>query len=152
MKSFIVIFLSCLLAFPLPLLANPPAELPPQPKILGIQKGEPAPFSGVLLNPLAAANIFSEKNYSIVECDLRVKYAVEKELARVNLLLETTKVSMDAMDKRYSSIIQIKDKEIERLSAIAVGAPNDYSAWWAAGGVLVGIGLTLAVVYAVKEI
>ena len=151
MKNFIVLFLSCLLAFPLPLLASPP-EPAPQPKIVGIQKGEAAPFSGVLLNSMAAANLFAEKDYSVVECDLKIEFAVKKELARINLILETTKVSMESMDKRYSSIIQIKDKEIERLSAIASEASNDHSAWWAAGGVLVGIGLTLAVVYAVKEI
>ena len=150
MKSFIIVFLSCLLAFPLPILANPPAELP-QPTIIGIQKDQPAPFSGVLLNPLAAAQIFAEKDYSTAECDLRVEYAVQKELARVNLLLETTKVSMESMGQRYNSIIQIKDKEIERLSQIASDTPNDYSALWTAGGLIVGIGLTIAVVYAVKE-
>ena len=41
--------------------------------------------------------------------------------------------------------------EIERFSKIASGQ-RDYSQWWAVGGVIVGIGLTLAVVYGVKNI
>jgi hypothetical protein len=45
--------------------------------------------------------------------------------------------------------MKIKDDEIERLSEIASNT-NDYSVWWATGGVIVGIGLTIAVVYAVK--
>jgi len=42
----------------------------------------------------------------------------------------------------------IKQKEIKRLSDIAAGK-EDYTTWWAVGGVIVGIGLTIAVVYAV---
>ena len=44
--------------------------------------------------------------------------------------------------------MDIKDKEIKRLSDIAAGK-EDYSTWWAVGGVIAGIGLTLAVVFAV---
>ena len=44
--------------------------------------------------------------------------------------------------------MQIKDSEIERLSNIAVNK-EDYSTWWAVGGLVAGIGLTLAVVFAV---
>ena len=45
--------------------------------------------------------------------------------------------------------MKIKNDEIERLSKIASDT-NDYSVWWAAGGVIVGIGLSIAVVYAVE--
>ena len=44
--------------------------------------------------------------------------------------------------------MDIKDEEIKRLSDMAAGK-EDYSTWWAVGGVVVGIGLTLAVVFAV---
>ena len=56
---------------------------------------------------------------------------------------------MEAMDQRYTSLLQIKDKEIERLSEITSNT-NDWSALWYAGGVLTGIGLTIAIVYAIK--
>ena len=129
-------------------LADTP-ELPPQPRVMGIQEGEAAPYSGVLLNSIAAAKVFAEKDYSQTQCDLRVTYEVEKELARVNLILETTRVSMESMEQKYTSLLQIKDNEIERLSDITSNT-NDYSVWWATGGIVVGIGLTLAVVYAVQ--
>ena len=48
--------------------------------------------------------------------------------------------------------VQIKDTEIERLSSIALKPRSNYSTLWAVGGVLVGIGLTIAVVYAVGEL
>jgi len=139
------------LAFPASMLAEPPATVP-VPKITGIKKGDPAPFSGVLLNSLAAAKLFTEKNYSVTECDLRVSYEVKRELARVNIILESSKASMDSMEQKYTAIIKIKDTEIERLSSIALKPRSNYSTLWAVGGVLVGIGLTIAVVYAVGEL
>ena len=59
MRNIIPILIFCII-FPAQLLADPPVE----PKVTGIQKGEPAPYSGVLFNPLAAARILTDKNYS----------------------------------------------------------------------------------------
>ena len=139
------------LLIPLTALADPPVvpELQPQPRVMGIQQGEAAPYSGVLLNSIAAAKLFAEKDFSQTQCDLRIKFEVAKELARVNLILETTRVSMESMEQRYTSLLQIKNTEIERLSKIASDT-NDYSTWWTTGGIVVGIGITLAVVYAVQ--
>ena len=168
MKKTIAIILSLMLAFPVVAFADPPpvTETQPEssearsetlptvlsvrPRIMGIKEGEVAPYTGVLLNTVAAARIFTEKNYSNEECRLRIAYEVEREIARVNMLLESTKVSMEFMEKRYVSIISIKDTEIKRLSEIASNN-NDYSVWWATGGIVMGIGLTLAVVYGVKN-
>ena len=151
MKQTISIILIFLLILPATAYANPP-EVVITPKITGIQKGQEAPYSGVLLNPVAAAQVFAEKDYSLTECELKVKYAVDKEAARCTLLLDSTRASLTSLQTRHDALINIKNKEIERLSKIASTKPNDYSTIWATGGVVVGIGLTLLVVYAVKEI
>jgi len=156
MKQLISLILVFALVFPAPLFASdpPPTEsttsAEPKPTIIGLRKGQPAPYSGVLLNSLAAAKLFVNKDFSEQECALRLEYAVQKEIAKANLLLESTRASMHFMEQRYVSIVSIKDKEIKRLSDIASNQ-NDYSVWWAAGGIVVGIGLTLAVVYGVKS-
>ena len=149
--KFIIPLLIIALILPVPLLANPP-ETQPQPKVTGIQKGEKAPYSGVLLNPLAAARIFSEKKYFSEECQLRIDFNVQKEIAKMNLLLDSAKASLDFAEKKYISILKIKDVEIERLSKIASKRPNDYSMWWLTGGIVTGVGLTIALLFAVKEI
>ena len=149
--KFIIPLLIVTIIFPMPLFADPP-ETQPQPKVTGIQKDDPAPYSGVLLNSLAAARIFSEKSFSSEECKLKIDYNVEKETARMNLLLESTRISLNSVEQKYTSIINIKDTEIERLSKIAIEKSNDYSMWWLAGGVVTGIGLTIALMFAVKEI
>ena len=144
-----VILIFCLMT-PAHLLANPP-ELKPLPKIMGIQKGETAPYSGVLLNTLAAAQVFSDKSFAGKECELKIKFAVDKEIARMQLLLDSTKVSLETVEKKYTNIITIKDKEIKRLSDLAMKDKADYSALWFTGGALAGIALTVAVIYAVQE-
>ena len=148
LNKIVATVLMFFMLLPMAAIADPP-ELPPQPRIMGIEKGQAAPFAGVLLNSIAAAKVFVEKDFSQTQCDLRVSYEVDRAVARVNILLETTRVSMEAMDQRYTSLLQIKDKEIERLSEITSNT-NDWSALWYAGGVLTGIGLTIAIVYAVK--
>jgi len=149
MKYISILIIIFTLIFPAHLFADTP-ELSPEPRIIGIQKGEPAPYTGVLLNSLAAARVFVDKDYSMTECQLRIDFAVQNELARVNMLLETSKVSMESMNQRYTEIIKIKDGEILRLTELNSGQKN-YSEWWAAGGFIVGAALTVALVFAVAE-
>ena len=151
MRPIISLVLSLLLIFPIPLLADVP-ELPPQPRITGIQEGEAAPYSGVLLNTIAAAQIFVDKDHSQEECGLRIQFEVEKETQRMNLLLDSMKVTLESAEERHNSILEIKNQEIERLSEIASETPNDYSMWWFAGGVIAGIGLTIGVAFAINEV
>mgnify|MGYP003673714132 FL=1 len=69
----------------------------------------------------------------------------------MQLLLDSTRASLDSMRTRNDSVLTLKDQEIKRLTEIASEGANDYSVWWAAGGIVVGIALTIGVVYAVKE-
>jgi len=157
MKYFLVLILIFTFIFPAHLFAEPPGpnsdSANSSPKITGLQKGEPAPYSGVLLNTTAAAQIFTDKSFFSEElCAIRIQFEVQKKVAEMQLFLDSTKVSMDTMQEKYSAIITIKDKEIEKLSAMAVENSNDYYIWWASGGILAGIALTLAVLFVSKEV
>ena len=112
-------------------------------------KGQKAPYSGVLLDNVSAARIFTDKKYFEDQWKLKLEYELGKERAKLNLKIETQKASLDALQEKHTTLINLKDKEIERLTEIAAGK-EDYSTWWAVGGVLAGIGLTLAVVFAVN--
>ena len=115
MKQFLAIILSISLMFPAVLFAqetdNNEVETP---KVIEINLGEPAPFTGVLL-------------------------------------LNSVKVSLEATENKYTSIMNIKDTEIERLSNIALAGANDHSEWWAAGGFLVGTLVALGIFFAAAE-
>lgn len=151
MRFIIPVLIICM-ALPVSVFAEPPSEPPIVPRITGIQKGDPAPYTGVLLNTLAASQMFTERSFLNEECQLRIDFAVQKEIARMTLLLDSTKTSMESMEQRYATIIQIKDTEIKRLSELALEPKNDYAAWWGTGGVIVGIALTIGIVYAVGEL
>tara|TARA_R100001594_G_scaffold61589_2_gene95768 strand:+ start:615 stop:1073 length:459 start_codon:yes stop_codon:yes gene_type:complete len=150
LNKLISLLLVALMTIPTVVFADTP-EVPPQPKITSIAKDQPAPYSGVLLNTVAAAKIFTEKEFIDMECELRIEYAVQKEILRLNLLLETSQATVESMDKKYTSLLDIKDQEIKRLGKVA-SETNDWSSLWYVGGIVTGIALTVAIVYAVKEV
>lgn len=120
----------------------------PQGKITGLKKGEKAPYSGVLLDNIAAAKMFTDKKYFEEQWKLKLEFELGKQKARLDLTIQSQKASLDALQEKHTSLMKIKNDEIKRLSDIAAGK-KDYTTWWAVGGVVVGIGLTLAVVFAV---
>lgn len=123
-------------------------DILPKGKITGLSKGEHAPYAGVLLDNIAAARIFSDKKYFEEQWQLKLQYELGKQKARLDLTIQSQKASLDALREKHTTLMDIKNEEIKRLSDIAAGK-EDYSTWWAVGGVIVGIGLTLAVVFAV---
>jgi len=149
LNKLTALLLSACLIF-LPVVAMAEISLPPKGKITGLRYKQPAPYSGVLLNSVAAAKLLTDSKYSDKQWELRLQYELAKESARLNLIIETQKVSYVSLQEKHKTLLDIKNKEIERLSAIASNT-NDHSKWWATGGVAVGIVLTIAVVFAVNE-
>ena len=123
-------------------------DMLPKGKITGLSKGEHAPYAGVLLDNIAAARIFSDKKYFEDQWQLKLQYELGKQKARLDLTIQSQKASLDALQEKHTTLMKLKDDEIKRLSDLAAGK-EDYTTWWAVGGVIVGIGLTIAVVYAV---
>jgi len=147
-KTIVLTF--CLALLPTIALADEPL-LPPAGKITGLRYKQPAPYSGVLLNSVAAAKLLTNKDFSDKQWELKLKYELAKQSALLNLTIESQKISYQALESKHTVLTNIKNDEIERLSKLAANT-NDYSTWWATGGVVVGIVLALVTVYGVKEI
>ena len=122
------------------------------PKIKPMNKGEVAPFAGVLFNSSAVAQTIAEKEYNAQQCRLRIQHLEQKEKAKCDLIISTTKVEIDFLQKKYDSIMKIKDEEINRLQKFALERPNKNSHWWFAGGVFAGIVTSVVIFYAAVEI
>ena len=146
MKQLLALILISTLIFPTYVFAQE------APKITDIQEGQPAPFAGTLLNPAAAAQIIAEKENIKSECELKYAYIKEREKAKCDLLISNLNVSLDITQKKYESIISIKDDEIKRLNEIALKSSGDYSHWWAAGGFIVGALVSIGIFYAAAEV
>ena len=146
MKQILILILTLTLIFPTYVFAQE------APKVTDIQQGQTAPFSGTLLNPAAAAQIIAEKENLKSECNLKYEYIKGREKAKCDLLMGNLNVSLDITQKKYDSILKIKDDEIKRLQDIAMNDSGDYSMWWYAGGVVTGILVSIGIFYASIEI
>ena len=122
------------------------------PKIKPMNKGEVAPFAGVLFNSSAVAQTIAEKEYNAQQCRLRIQHLEQKEKAKCDLLVSTVKVEVDFLKQKYGSILKIKDEEVNRFQKLALERSNKNSHWWFAGGVVTGIVTSVVIFYAAVEI
>ena len=145
-KKIIAIFL-CLFTILLPntVLANGNG------KVTGLKKGDSAPYEGVLFDPNTAARLLADKENQKDECQLEINSQIEKTKARHKMEMDNAKIAHDMVERRYSSIVHINNKEIERLLKIALERRNEYSPLWFAGGVVAGIATSIAIFYAAVE-
>jgi hypothetical protein len=128
--------------------ANIGAAISPMPK------GNRAPFTGLLLSPLAVATIISEiSSYQeMLEIELaRVKAEYEADMKfRLNRL----KIEHDADKTVLNTQIEAANKRIIELGDLLQkeidNRPNVFL--WSSLGVLGGIGITLLTVFAVSQV
>ena len=96
--------------------------------------------------------IHKSSNLNLSDFDIKqiIEEADKKAKIDFEEIQRLKKVAQDALEliDIAENTIKLKDDEIKRLSDLAAGK-EDYTTWWAVGGVIVGIGLTIAVVYAV---
>lgn len=85
------------------------------------------------------------------KCELKLSYESEKLKAIHKLQLDTLKVELESTIKKHDQLMLSKDKEIEELTEAALDRPNDYSAWWATGGFVVGVSLSVLAFLVVKQ-
>ena len=132
-----------------PIYAIEPDE---KPKIAEIRKDQKAPFDGILYNYAADAQMAASREREELECELISTHIVKREKAKCDLAVNSTKVSLDATQKKYEAILKIKDNETERLSKIALDKPNKYNSLYFSGGVIIGVGLSVLIFYAAVQI
>jgi|TARA_R100001082_G_scaffold63261_1_gene35480 Ni/Co efflux regulator RcnB len=147
-NKIIAQILSLGLIFPAPIFAQEAEE----PRFTQLEQGEEAPFAGTLFNPSATAKLIANHQYSLLDCDLRVQYEVDRTRSAMQLQLDSLQISYDAFSEKHNLLMDIKNNEINTYREMALKQPNDNSHWWLVGGVVVGIGLSLGTFYAVTEI
>ena len=86
---------------------------------------EPAPFEGVLFDPIATADILTARTFTLEECDLRTTHELDKKEAEFQLERENFNIRYDALEEEYNLIIQQKDLEITQLrESLLKQSPN----------------------------
>jgi hypothetical protein len=99
---------------------------------------EPAPFEGVLFDPLATAHILARSEIFRSECDLEIEYRLDLQSTEFQLERQELNLRLDALTNEYTLLITQKDLEIAQLQkTIRTQSPRNN--WiWAAGGVILG--------------
>ena len=145
------IFLSFMIALaPICAYADPP-EL--QGKVTSLEKDQVAPYSGVLLDSVAASKMLLDPKYLRFEIELDIRKEFQQDLANKRLAYDLLKVEYDSSIKYHENLFKLKDQHIMNLNKMLkeeVG--NNNAHWWALGGVALGIVMSVGVFYASVEI
>ena len=122
-------------------------------QVTALSLNEKAPFSGVLLDPIAAAKMIVNQKYLRAEIELELRKEFQKELSDKRLSFDLLKVDYDSLKKIYEETLLIKNEQISDLSIfLEKEISNDNNHWFTFGGMIAGIVLSVAVFYASVEI
>ena len=106
-------------------------------------KGDKAPYNGTLLNNEALAKIMTEKQEAKEKCELENKYLQMRGKVDCDLKVNNAKIDLEAVKEKHKAIVEIKQKEIERLQKIALKNDGRNHKWWLAGGLAAGVLITV---------
>jgi hypothetical protein len=148
-KKILICFMSLIIvAVPL---QSQAAEL--EGKVTALSLDEEAPYSGILLDPIAASKMLVDQKYLRLEIELNLRKEFQQELSNKRLSYDLLQVDHESLKKIHQETLLLKNKQIDDLNFLLreqVDSNNDQ--WWAIGGMAAGIILSIAVFYASVEI
>lgn len=100
---------------------------------------------------LANSLIITSADREREKCSLKLSQELER--SRINCTFETDqlKIQLESLNKKHDEILIVKNQQIDELTQAALKRPNDYSFWWATGGVVAGVLSTIAIMLAVNQ-
>ena len=121
-------------------------------QVTSLKLGQKAPYAGILLDPIA--KMFVDQKYIKLELELSLRKEFARQLADKRLSFDLLKVEYDSLKKIHQETLKIRDQQIGALDEALKKelGKNDNSEWWLAGGVVLGIVLSIAVFYASVEV
>lgn len=148
-KKILACFISALIIL-IPFEANA-EEL--EGKVTSISLNEKAPYSGILLDSIAASKMVIDQKYLKFEIELQLIKEFQQDLANKRLAFDLLKVEYDSLRKIHESTLSLRDQQINDLNLLLKEEmSDDYTEWWVIGGVALGIVLSVAVFYASVEV
>ena len=124
-----------------------------QGKVTAISKGQEAPYAGTLLDEIASAKMIADKKYAALELELKLRKEFAKEFADKKMSYDILKSDFDSLQKTHTALMEIKEKQITTLYELLKEEMGpDYTSLWFAGGILVGIIVSVSIFFAATEI
>lgn len=154
MKTIFLKILTVLLSLQLVTLpVTAKADVSPLGKVVDLKKGEKAPYTGILLDPVAASKMLVNEKYIRIETELRLRKELSLDISKKALAFDLLQTEYDSLKQIHVGTLKIKEQQIVDLNELVrKQASSDHSQWWLAGGVVIGIALSIAVFYASVEV
>ena len=143
LRNVLCMWVCVCLAFGQAALANPAEPTP-------IKQGDPAPFNGVLIPTLKAAEMTARLEQSESLCIARVDSAVAAAVNQKQFLLNNCESSKKIMDDLYNSRLKAQTNYSDFLEK-RVTAPGLSKEWVFIIGIVAGVGITIGAGYAMAE-
>ena len=122
-------------------------------KVTSISLNEKAPYTGILLDPIAASKMVVDQKYLKFEIELQLRKEFQQDLANKRLAFDLLKVEYDSLKKIHESTLSLREQQIDDLNLLLKEEmSDDYTEWWIIGGVALGIVLSVAAFYASVEV
>jgi len=121
-------------------------------KITQLNKGQRAPFAGVLFSNDAAARLYADIKFSEEECQLRLKKELELNTIQLGSQLDALKLRLDVETTRSESLLLLRDERIQYLeNNFTPPAWYESGEFWFAIGIIGGIAITAVSAYALGQ-
>jgi len=116
-------------------------------EIVPLNKGDKAPFDGVILDKSAAAEIISKDEVSKEECESKTEYEVSKATNTCILNKNLAESSLRIERETNKKLTILKNQEIDRLNKKLEASGVDWGPLWFAGGTAIGVVVSLTIFY-----
>jgi hypothetical protein len=118
-------------------------------KFTFLSKGDNAPFTGTLFDPIATAKIVADKKIEKERCESRIKF--ESSVLKANCKRDTDLLNLEIEieKKKNKLIMDAQQQEIESLRKLAKGGDNTL---WAVIGFVTGSVTSIAIFFAATKI
>lgn len=117
------------------------------PHVVTLSEGQPAPFTGTLFNKDAVAAVLAESSTEKEKCDARIELEVEKSQIELKKDLDYAEAEFESCEQAFEELRENHVDLTKKYNRVSAMKPYIFS-----GGLLGGIALTLAVVYAVDGV
>lgn len=121
------------------------------PEVITLEKGEPAPYSGTLLNPEASARILATGQSELQKCLITSKRDLAVQEAESTLVLKNKEAELAACMLKNTEQQRIYTQQIEYLEKRA-NQPEWVKPTLFAGGVLTGMAVVVLSAYTLDKI
>ena len=118
------------------------------PQFTSLEKGDPAPFAGRLLNDEAIVKISIEDQFKAEQCEIQIEYEKQKLQALHVYELEKLKIKLESDNAILKNKIELRDERIKDLQKLTKPTRPIVLI---TSGFVIGTASTIAITYAVNQ-